>query len=145
MTPPLYEDTLMYTANWRKPWQLANLLEIALPSLKRMQIPTKVTTMSRSDRKSVIFCPCNFAVHEQTKQCLQCRIELRASCVLLTLHHHIEGAHNFRVQPNVRSVCAELADLWQLNVLLFQLTSSLLEDGIHNLGICHTADQHECT
>lgn len=50
----------MYTPDWRKPWQLASLLAIALPSLKAMQIPTQVKMMSKSDWKQMSFVSLQF-------------------------------------------------------------------------------------
>jgi hypothetical protein len=46
------------------------------------------------------------------------------------------------VEPDAGLVGAHNADLWQLNILLFQLAPCLLEDGIHNLLGRHTAHPH---
>ncbi len=137
----------MYKPDWRKLWQLASLLAIALLLSKQMQILTQVKMMSKPDWNLSICTCCKF--RSQAKKSVfpaesSRRILLHASCILLALHHHTEGAYNFRVQPNTGSVSAKLADLRQLNVLLVQLTTGLLEDRIHNLGSCHAAHQHEC-
>ena len=46
------------------------------------------------------------------------------------------------MEPDAGLVGAHSADLWQLNILLFQLAPCLLEDGIHNLLGRHTAHPH---
>lgn len=62
--------------------------------------------------------------------------------ILLPLHYNIEGAQDFRVEPDAGLVGAHSADLWQLNILLLQPAPCLLEDGIHNLLGRHTAHAH---
>ena len=61
------------------------------------------------------------------------------SCVLLSLHHHVEGAGDLRVELDAGLVGAQAGHVGQLHVLSVQLAPRLLEDGVHNLSRRHTA------
>lgn len=61
------------------------------------------------------------------------------SCIFLALYHYIEGADNLWVQSNRGWVCSSRGNVWKLDVLLVELTPSLLEDSLHYLCCRHTA------